>query len=135
MPEYKDLPRRKRCASNVSPSRDRILRTPGGFLKRLTVAIRSKLRVSDVRLGHLAGKYTMKIDKSREHKSTKGNFISAIKKDQISIITFFRFLDILEIRKVKFQLTIETKDGQEHTVEETVAFNSGKSKGDDENEK
>lgn len=108
-------------------SNNQISNSPGGLLVRFIYAIRKRLRLTDDRMNLMTGKYAIKVHggstKDRKDSSMKGNLLDAFKNsDKLSIINFFRFLEVLETKEAVFELKLTLIDDSVHDFREVVDF-------------
>lgn len=95
--------------------------TPDGVLARLKHKLGIALKVDNHKLRILIDRFVMKVFNGVQNSSMhydKINTYNELNKPRMTIKVFFKYLRILDIKKVTFSVTVETSRGVVVTVSE-----------------
>jgi len=99
--------------------------SPDSFLVSLKNKISVALGIDPHRLNLLIGQFVdqtlPELDSVRK-RYIRTNIFSEFTKDKMTIKVFFKFLRIINIKKINFKVTVTTSKDKEFTVEQDVSF-------------
>lgn len=100
--------------------------TPEGILARLKDKLMIMLNIDFYSLKSIIDRFVKNrfanMPGTKKTHYAKTNLYNEITKDRLSIKVFFKFLQIIEAKKVKITVTVTTKKDVDVTVEEEIMF-------------